>query len=649
MRIALLICLLAGRVSAQPLAAVGHPLPDANLTAGAIVVRVVAGELARPAGDVPVTMTVDGKPKTVKTDANGRAVFEGIAAKARVRVSLPSTAPELARSTFVMAETGGIRVLLSTVAWKADAPPSRPSLREISGKPHPDSLIAAGTLEVKLSYDDLADPTPPSGITVTLVGFASDGKVTVVAKPSDAKGVARFAGLDTTERTAYFAFALLPRNGVMDRLTAETVIVAASGYRVLLSSHKRASKDRAIDPELTAVAKGKVRVELLGVPEPGSAIEIVDAVTGKVIASGSSKGEATELDVAAKAGQIVYAQTKRGGETYRSRPQQLVPDRGAELRTMVAPRIVEGFALIATVDDDLLQVQMKITISNNSWHPWQGRLEVPLATGFQDLVFRDEDTPYVKATSTGFRLDASLPPGGRAIILGFTLPIVDQRVKVAMDLPRGAMASTITVKADPGVAVVDLPARMSAKRVDRFFRVDGISIPPNKSIQFAITTPKPDPTQRAIKRACKDLAPNVESPLLGKPLVDFTAPQLDGKPFKLSSLKGKLVFVTFNASWNGVRGDFKTLPTLAKQLGAELVTVMSDTDPARVTKAFGALPGTVVLDKPAKIIGPITSSWGINAVPETYVIDRGGVIKFHLVNQRDWSLPSTLACLKTGI
>lgn len=652
MRIALLICLLVGRVSAQPLAAVGHPLPDSRLTAGTLVIRVVAGEITKPAIDVPVTVTVDGKSTIVKTDANGRAKVDGIAAGARVGVSLPSTAPELARSTFLMAETGGIRLFLSSAAWKATgAPLAMPSLRELSGRPRPDPQLPADALEVKLSYDDLADPTPPSGVTVMLVGFTSDDKVTVVAKPSDAKGAARFAGLDTTERTAYFAYALLPRNGVMDRLTSETIMVAGSGYRVVLSSHKRASKEPAIDPVPTAVGKGKLRVELAGVPAPGAAIEIVDAVTGKVIARGAAKGATTELDVAAKAGQLVYAQTTRGGETYRSRPQQVVSDRGGVLQVMVGPRTVESFALIATVEDDLLEVRMKINLSNTTWHPIRVGLEVPLATGFKELEFRDDDTPYVKATAKGFRLDAPLPPGGRSIILGFTLPIVDQRVRVAIDLPRGAVDSLIRVKADPGIAVVDLPATLSAKRLDRYVEVEGISIPPARSLEFAITTPKPDLKQRAIKKACKDLRPNLESPLLGKPLVDFTAPQLDGKPFTLSSLKGKLVFVTFNASFTHLRDDQKTLPPLVKQLGAELVTVLSDADPAEITKSFGSLPGRVVLDKPVgdANLGPITGRWNIMAVPETYVVDRKGVIKFHLVNQRDWSLPSTLACLKTGI
>ena len=59
-------------------------------------------------------------------------------------------------------------------------------------------------------FEYLADPKPPAGIVVTLVGYAADGKITLVSRQSDVKGIATFTGLDTRELTAYFAFAMLP-------------------------------------------------------------------------------------------------------------------------------------------------------------------------------------------------------------------------------------------------------------------------------------------------------------------------------------------------------------------------------------------------------------------------------------------------------
>lgn len=598
-----------------------------------------------PAVDVPVTLTVNGNLKVVRTDANGRARFEGIAAKAHVRLSLPSTAPELALSTFVMAETGGIRLVMSSAKWRS---PPLPSARDFSGKPRPDPEIPAGTLEVKLTYDNLGDPKPPAGVVVKLVGYAADGTITVASKQTDAKGVAQFTGLDRTEHVAYYPTALLPRDGKLDRLATDPILLAPSaGAHVVLSSYARTSKEPPIDLEPVVVPRGKVLVALLGPPDPAATIEIIDATTGKQIGGGPANGAETQLALTSTA--MIYAQTKRGSQTYRSRTVPAISERGVSLKITIAPRMVETFRLLALVDDNFLGLQLRLHLANYSWHPTQGGHDLPLPVGFQGLVIRDEDAPYVKPTSRGVRLDAPLPPGGRSVIVGVSLPITNQRAKVVMEVPFGTLDSSIQLKADPGVTFVDLPPTISPKLTDTFLHAEGISIAPNKSLQFSVTAPTPDPKQIAIKKACKDLAPNVDSPLLGKPLVDFTAPLLDGKPFRLSSLKGKPVFVTFNASWNSVRDDHKTLPALVKQLGGELVTVLSDTDRAAVTKAFGVLPGRVVLDKPAEIIGPVTSSWGINVVPETYVVDRNGIIKFHLINQRDWSLPSTLACLKTGI
>jgi hypothetical protein len=639
---ALVVVLLVGRASAQPLKAVGQPLPDPSMAAGTVTVRVVAGEITKPAEGVPVTLAADGKPKVQKTDASGRATFENVLPKSRVTVSFPSAAPELARSTFVMPDTGGVRLFMSSAKWKVA---TLPSLRETSGIARRDRDIAAGTIAVRLTYDNLDDPKPPSGVAVTLVGYAADGKVSVKTAPTDAKGVSSFTGLDTSERTAYYASAVLPRIGTVDRLLAEPITLdAAGGARVVLSSYKRDSKEPPID--LGSVPKGKVSVKVVNpIAEVGLSIELFDAATGKPIATAPSRDPETVFD--AKTG-VVYAQLSRKGIDYRSRPVPLVAGGGAHLELHVMPRITPTFDAIAVVEDDRLDLQMRWQLRNNSWLPFTGGIEVPLPAGFKDLELRDEDT-FVKKSPKGVRIDAPLPPGGKELIVAFSLPIVNQRAKVALDLPSGSLSSSLKLKKDPGVALADLPAGVTASDAAGYAVISGITLTPGKSLAFTVTAPKPDPKAMAIKKTCRELAPNRESPLIGKPMLDFTAPQLDGKPFKLSSLKGKLIFVTFNGSFSSLRNDQKTLPALATKLGAELVQVWSDANAADVRKQ--TTDGHVVLDPPVgdSVLGPITGRYDIVAIPETYVIDRKGVIKFHLINQRDWSLPSALACLKTGI
>jgi hypothetical protein len=59
----------------------------------------------------------------------------------------------------------------------------------------------------------------------------------------------------------------------------------------------------------------------------------------------------------------------------------------------------------------------------------------------------------------------------------------------------------------------------------------------------------------------------------------------------------------------------------------------------------------VFLDPPADgdNIGKIAASWGIKAVPESFLIDRRGYIRAYFVNKRDWQSPVAETCLRSVI
>jgi uncharacterized protein (TIGR00369 family) len=76
------LVLSVGVAEAQPRAAIGQPLPDANLAVGTVSVRVLDGTPSRPAVNVVVSLAISGgKARTIPTDASGRAVFEGTTAE----------------------------------------------------------------------------------------------------------------------------------------------------------------------------------------------------------------------------------------------------------------------------------------------------------------------------------------------------------------------------------------------------------------------------------------------------------------------------------------------------------------------------------------------------------------------------------------
>jgi peroxiredoxin len=159
--------------------------------------------------------------------------------------------------------------------------------------------------------------------------------------------------------------------------------------------------------------------------------------------------------------------------------------------------------------------------------------------------------------------------------------------------------------------------------------------------------------------ACNGMKANPKNKQLGvipRPAPDFTVTSSKGKPVKLSQYKGKVVLVHFWASWCGACEQEKpSLIKMAEDLTSpdfQVVTIASDLDWGAVAKALphGA-PFQVFLDKPDEegSIGPLTTSWGTTAVPESFLIDRKGRIRMYFDNRRDWDAPIAEACIQSII
>ncbi|HET7221345.1 MAG TPA: hypothetical protein VFJ02_24990 [Vicinamibacterales bacterium] len=101
-----------GQQMPDPKEIAGIPLPVSDVPAGTVVVRVIRGSLANNIPDQPVVLTVDGTPRTMTTDASGRAQFAGLTAGARVQASTTVGSEKLQSQEFPVSANGGIRVLL---------------------------------------------------------------------------------------------------------------------------------------------------------------------------------------------------------------------------------------------------------------------------------------------------------------------------------------------------------------------------------------------------------------------------------------------------------------------------------------------------------------------------------------------------------
>lgn len=133
---------------------------------------------------------------------------------------------------------------------------------------------------------------------------------------------------------------------------------------------------------------------------------------------------------------------------------------------------------------------------------------------------------------------------------------------------------------------------------------------------------------------------------VGKPAPDFTVS--DGvSTVHLASYRGQVVLLNFWATWCGP--CVEELPSLLdlhhQQPGLVILAVSIDEDPLAYTRFISRRHvDLITVRDPAESAARLfhTEMW-----PETYVIDRQGVIRRKFVGSQDWSSPEIRAYLKT--
>ncbi|HEX6837404.1 MAG TPA: TlpA disulfide reductase family protein [Polyangia bacterium] len=149
--------------------------------------------------------------------------------------------------------------------------------------------------------------------------------------------------------------------------------------------------------------------------------------------------------------------------------------------------------------------------------------------------------------------------------------------------------------------------------------------------------------------ACEALSPTPMNDALGRIPVaapDFTLKDYAGREVKLSSLRGQVVMVNFWATWcNTCVVEMASMERLVeKERGKNfrLLAVSVDDDWAAVRKFFAkGTPLDVLLDTGRDV----PKKWGTEKFPESFLIDKDGVIRYYIVSNRDWSTPSVSACI----
>ncbi|MDO9244084.1 MAG: DsbE family thiol:disulfide interchange protein [Rhodocyclaceae bacterium] len=137
----------------------------------------------------------------------------------------------------------------------------------------------------------------------------------------------------------------------------------------------------------------------------------------------------------------------------------------------------------------------------------------------------------------------------------------------------------------------------------------------------------------------------VPSPLVGKPAPDFKVPQLhdEAASFSPQEMAGKVWLLNVWASWCvSCREEHPVLNEFAKTGVAPLVG-LNYKDKREDGIRWLARFGNPYLLSAYDLDGRVGINYGVYGVPETYVIDKAGVIRFKQIG------PVTPAVLQTKI
>ena len=134
-------------------------------------------------------------------------------------------------------------------------------------------------------------------------------------------------------------------------------------------------------------------------------------------------------------------------------------------------------------------------------------------------------------------------------------------------------------------------------------------------------------------------------PSIGIPAPDFTIQDSD-RTVTLSQLRGKIVVLNFWATWcPPCIDEMPSLVALQKKVQDKGVTVLGvsvDDDAADYHKFLRdySIDFLTVREGGTKtdtvVISPIANQYGTYKIPETYVIDRTGIIRRKFIGPVDW-------------
>jgi hypothetical protein len=448
----------------DPRKASGIPRAHPKEPAGSYSVRVTYasvklenGEPKDPTPPVGETVTLLGYTsddgidmQQKKVDADGKATFDNLDPSGNTIYFALAALPRnggvdrLKTQAVQLDNQSGVRAILSAEKRDSNAPP----------------------------IDDFATPqttvTPPGKVRVTIEGAPQEvGQVSLIdaatKKPiGTAAGGQIVAAISNVESLSQFVAGNGEPAGQVSVFIHGVGGGASGGFPDIQFAVVPADAQGAVEgvkgttgadgtAKVSVVALGpqKVRYVIKGKEFTSDAFD--PSKQGGTFEAVARWSEGREVLFDAPAGTVAYAETRipsgRFPGTYHSLPFLTIPTAGVNVSLMVAPRLVFSFSLRSQQDDAELAVQGRWTIENLSWAPYRAGpdgLTLALPRGFKHgILANQQQSDIAVVAGEGFRLVRPIPPGRKAFIAGFSLPIEDGNVDWSWDLPFGAYASGI--------------------------------------------------------------------------------------------------------------------------------------------------------------------------------------------------------------
>ncbi len=134
--------------------------------------------------------------------------------------------------------------------------------------------------------------------------------------------------------------------------------------------------------------------------------------------------------------------------------------------------------------------------------------------------------------------------------------------------------------------------------------------------------------------------------LVGLNAPELTVSDFSGKNYSLSDFKGSVVFVNFWATWcQPCREEIASIQALYNRLkegtGFRMVTILYRDDYPHAMEYMrqNSYEFPVFLDNSGKT----AKSYGVTGVPETYIVDKRGVLKEKIIGPLDWASPEAVS------